>query len=208
MNSEQSPLDPNFAKVLDYNDQTETIFQDLEYCDDFPAMSHETYDSSTDVFGLSNAETDQLSLQSPAAFTGLAFDSTSLLLDGDSSRPSSSRDFCNGIEAPSCHRRQGNGSTTAQQVEERQQLMASHGLTSEEAESQVAMSLQPVRDPMQINYQPDAEPADSSASVGTRTRCGTSKRTTIHIDSIASETLMKVMQVLINANAKVRLETE
>ena len=209
LNSEQSPLGSDFACFLDYNDQTETDFPDLGDFDEIPTVPHETQDFSRDPFSLSYAETDQHSLQSPAAFTGLAFDSTTKpFLDGDSSRPSSSRDFCNGIEAPSYNRRQGKGSAAAWQVKERQQLMASHRRTSEEAESQVLTSLQPVRDPMQIDYRPDAEPTDSSVSVGTRTRCARSRRTTIHIESIASETLVEVMGVLINANAKVKLETE
>ena len=209
VNSEQSPLGSDFAGFLDYNDQTETDFPDLGDFAQIPTMSHETNDFSMDPFSLSYAESDQHSLQSPAAFTGLAFDSTTKpLLDVDSSRPSSSRDFSDGIEAPSCNRRQGKGSAPTWQVKELQQLMASHDRPSEEAESQVLTSLQPVRDPMQIDHHTDAEPTDLSVSVGSQTRCARSRRTTIHIDSIASETLVEVMQVLINANAKVKLETE
>ena len=169
-------------------------------------MSLETYHSDTDPFNLSTSETDQFPLHSSfAPFAGTAFDSTSHAPDGDSPRPSSSRDFCNWkADASGLETNPG----AAGLAEERQRLIASHGLTSEEVESQLASFLQPGRDPMQIDYQPDTEPADSSTPGGSSSRSATSRRTTITMDNIAPETLVEVMQVLINAKAKVRFETE
>lgn len=159
-----------------------------------------------DPFNLSTSETDQFPLHSSLApFAGTSLDSTSHALDGDSPRPSSSRDFCNwkadvsGLET---------NAGAAGLTEELQRLIASHGLTSEEVESQLASFLQPGRDPMQIDYQPDTEPADSSTPGDSSSRSAKSRRTTITMDNIASETLVEVMQVLINAKAKVRFETD
>ena len=169
-------------------------------------MPLETYHSDTDPFNLSTSETNQFPLHSPfAPFAGTAFDSTSHDLDGNSPRPSSSRDFCNWkADASGPETNAG----AAGLVEERQRLIASHGLTSEEVESQLASFLQPERDPMQIDYQPDTEPVDSSTPGDSLSRSVTSTRTTITMDNVASETLVEVMQVLINAKAKVRFETE
>lgn len=205
-NSEQLPLGSDFAEFLDRDNQTDVNFPDLGDFGDLPPIPLETYHSDMDPFNLSTSETDQFPLHSSLApFAGTSLDSTSHALDGDSPRPSSSRDFCNwkadvsGLETDA---------GAAGLTEELQRLIASHGLTSEEVESQLASFLQPGRDPMQIDYQPDTEPADSSTPGDSSSRSAKSRRTTITMDNIASETLVEVMQVLINAKAKVRFETE
>lgn len=89
--------------------------------------------------------------------------------------------------------------------EERQQIMAANGLTSDEVESQLATFLDPDHDSMRIDFQSDSGPIDSSSS---SSRGVHSRRTTITMDDVAPETLTSVMQILINAKAKVRFETE
>ena len=92
--------------------------------------------------------------------------------------------------------------------EQRHQLLVSHGLTSDEVESQLENFLQIGTDPMQTDYPPELAPAGSSSSGDCSSGGVRNTRTTITTDNIAPETLMNVMQTLINAKAKVRLETE
>ena len=201
LSSEKSPHGSDFAEFLDPNSQNEINFPDLGDFSDLPLMPPETYHSDTDPFNLSTAETDQPLHSSSAPFAGTPFDRPSHPLDG---KPSSSYDTCKWkVDALGQETRV----TATELAEERQELRSSHALTSEGFESHPAPFRQLRKDPMQIDYQPDAEPADSSISGDSSSRSAEGGRTTITIDNIASEILVEVIQVLINAKAKFRFET-
>lgn len=192
---------------LDRDNQTGINLQDVEDFGNLPAMPLEMYRSDTDTFNLSNPEMSQLPLHSPfSPFPDMIQDTADYAQDGDNSKPSSGRDS-HGWNVDELGAESSAGSTGLTE-EQRQQLSAYHGLTSEEVESQLTSFLQPGSDPMQMNYQPDLELLDSSNPGDPSSRGGRSRRTTITMDNIAPETLVTVMQVLINANAKVRFETE
>ena len=196
LNTEQSPLGSDFADSLERNDQTEF---------DFSALAEISY-SDMDPFGLSFTQTDQLPLHSPiASFSGTAFDSASQAPDGDSPAHTPQHDLGNwkiGASGPETN------ITASRLAEERQQLLSSHGLTLKEVESQLALFTQLRRGPDRYEHHADVGPADAFIPGELSSHTSRSRRTTITIDDIAPETLVEVMQVLINAKAKVRFETE
>ena len=83
-------------------------------------------------------------------------------------------------------------------------VSAANDITSNDIDTQLADMLEPDHDPMRIDSQSDVGQFNSSSpSSGTHSR-----RTTIVIDSVAPETLTTVMQILLIAKAKVKIETE
>ena len=196
---EQSPLGSDFAEFLGRNDQTEIDLSDLGDFNDHPQMPLETHHSDKDPFGLSFPDS------SFASSSATAFDSASQAPDGDFPRHSPSHEppnWATGTSGP------GTNSTAARLAEERQQLLFSHGLTSEEVESSLAWLPLLGEGPKQTEHHPGTDPADSSHPERSSSHSVGSRRTTITIDNMASETMMEVMQILINAKAKVRFETE
>ena len=206
LNSEQSPLDSDFAEFLERNNPANIDLPDLGAFHDVSSMPLKTYHPDAEPFSLSSAEVDQFLLHSSfAPFPCTTFDSASHALDGDGPKSSSNGDFFDWIMGASGLE---TDITALGPAEERPQLTLSHDLTSEPVESPLASSPPREKDAMQIDDRPDADLAGSSTSGGTSPRGARSRRTTITIENIASETLVEVMQVLINAKAKFRFETE
>ena len=206
LNSEQSPLDSDLAEFLDRNDQTDIDLSNLGDFNDHSYIPPEMHYPDTDPFGLSFAEIDQLPPESSfASFSGSAFDGASQAPAGDSPEDSRKDDCCGWTMGAS-----GSGLdvTATRLAEERQQLLSSHGLTSEEVESELALLPFLGESSKQTDHHLGAARADSSLQGESSSHSVGSGRTTITIDDISSETLLEVMQVLIKAKAKVRFETE
>ena len=161
----------------------------------------------TDLFNLSSPEMSQLSLHSPfAPLPDTTQETAGRVESSESSRISLGDDY-SGSKADAS-RVEGCGVSTGFVEGQRQQHSVSHGLTPEEVGSQLPYLLELGSDPMHLDYPPTLEPAEPSSPRDGSSRWIPNRRTTIIMEDIAPETLMNVMQILIHAKAKVRLETE